>query len=293
MRQSIIITKVIIIFLIVSLFHCFIVKLPLAHAQSLSLAISPPIVEVLIKPGKTVVQTFTLNNRGETTTVFANFYEYGAQGFMITTPPAPVSWITFLDDIATQRPFVLKKGQVREIKVRISPPKDLPDQELYRVLLFTTAVQPAAEVSQSQLSQSIGTIFLVSVTESGLLQKAAEIVRFDVVALHDSFTPLQANIWVKNTGTTYFRPNGTITLEGLSGRLEFPLESAVVLAQATKRITVKDNTSDDSTLSLAGFFIGRYRIGTTFTLDEGSISVSSHTKHFLRYRGNFFYYCLV
>ena len=38
---------------------------PSAHAQTLSLSVSPPLTEVMIIPGKSVSQTFTFINEGQ------------------------------------------------------------------------------------------------------------------------------------------------------------------------------------------------------------------------------------
>ena len=250
-------------------------------AQSLSLAVSPPLIEVLIKPGKTVTQTIKLTNRGETTSVNPSLIIYDSSGIRLgTSEEALIPWLSFIEGKTTfGQPFILKGGETREMKLKISPPKDLPDQEFYRVLLFSTSPYPFSDQSQSQISEGLGTVLLLTVTEAVELKKSAQIVRFDVPIIHDSLTPFAATIFVHNNGTTYFRPNGTITLEGMSGKAEFVLTPSVILSGQTKQLTVENLKGNHQTLFLPGLFFGKYRLTANFRLDEGTISVSE-TKEF-------------
>lgn len=272
--------KVIVLFISYLTFHftlfTFHLRLPIAQAQSLSLAISPPLIEVLIKPGKTVTQTIKLTNRGETATVNPSLLIYDSSGVRLgTSEEAQIPWLSFIEGNTTfGQPFILKGGETREMKIRMSPPKELTNQELYRVLLFSTSPYPFSDQSQSQVSEGIGTVLLLTVTDAVDLKKSAQIVRFDIPAIHDSLTPFKATIFVHNDGTTYFRTNGTITLEGMSGKAEFALAPSVILSGQTKQLSVENLKGNHQTMFLPGLFFGKYRLSVNFRLDEGTITVS-------------------
>lgn len=254
-----------------------------ASAQNLSLSISPPLLEVLIKPGKSITQIFKLINNGEATVATVRLAQYSESGVKEFSDFIPENWISILNtDIALGKPFFLGSGDARQLILRVAPPKTTVEQDYYRVILITTTPNPPNEYSQSHISQTIGSILLLSVTSTGMLEKKAEIRTFSVPKFLDSFSPLEVTIDVKNAGKTKFRPLGTITLTGPVGRGSFAIDPQVFLAGQTRMLKVDNASSSLSTpftLSLGGFFIGKYQIALDFTLDEGTTRVSD-TKTF-------------
>ncbi|MCJ7740227.1 hypothetical protein MUP32_02835, partial [Candidatus Microgenomates bacterium] len=69
--------NLIILFVIYNL--SFIISSPV-RAQSLSLSIAPPVVEIMIKPGKTITQTIKIANGGESTIITPLLREYTLNG---------------------------------------------------------------------------------------------------------------------------------------------------------------------------------------------------------------------
>jgi len=273
--------------LTISLLNCFIVALihlsPCSvRAQSLSLSIAPPVVEIMIKPGKTITQTIKIANGGESTIVTPLLREYTLNGLQDNPNFTRDTWIEILNrDLAFDKSFFLKTGEERQVVLKISPPKDLAEKDYFRVLLFTTKPVIPFDYSQSSISQSIGSLILINVTSSGMKNKAAEISAFQIPKIVDSFSPLETRILLKNTGDTYFRPLGNITLKGLIGQTDFALNPNLFLPGETKLLTVDEvpYAKDNQTLSLPGIYLGKYTLTTTFTLDEGTIKISQ-TKTF-------------
>lgn len=259
----------------------FIISHPV-RAQSLSLSIAPPVVEIMIKPGKTITQIIKITNGGESTMITPLLKEFTLNGLQENSNFIRDSWIEILNrDLAFDKTFFLKTGEEKQVVLKISPPKDLPEKDFFRVLLFTTQPVIPFDYSQSSISQSIGCLILINVTSTGMKNKAAEISAFQVPKIIDSFSPLETRILVKNSGDTYFRPLGNITLKGLIGQTDFALNPNLFLPSETKLLTVGEIPSarDDKTLSLPGFYLGKYTLTTTFTLDEGTIKISQ-TKTF-------------
>lgn len=252
------------------------------HAQSLSLSISPPLLEVLIKPGKSITQVYTVINNGEPVVITPQLVEYFNGSIRQLPSFTPESWISAVgNDTAFGKPFMLESGRQKQILVSIHPPSDLQDQELYRAVLFTTNPLPPSNSSQSSLVEKIAGILLITVSKDGAVEKSGQITRFALPRFIDSFDRLTATISVKNTGKTYFRPVGEVTLRGLTmgGKGTYPLHPVIIFPDEEKNITAdlpltgKETTTTSYTLSLPGFYIGKYILDTVFTLDESNIKL--------------------
>jgi len=109
--------------------------------------------------------------------------------------------------------------------------------------------------------------------------RGAQITEFDLPGIIDSFDPLVANISVKNSGKTYFRPMGKIMLSGSLGKSEYDIRPNVILAGKTRKLTTSVSEDEDVTLRLPGFYIGKYSLTMGFTLNESNIKIEQ-TKTF-------------
>jgi len=251
-----------------------------ASAQSLSLSISPPLLEVFIKPGKSVTQQYKLTNNGERENITIKLGQLNEYGINPENTSASDNWITLREsDIDFNRPFTLEKGQSKQFLLRIQPPADLTQQDYYRALVFTTETLEPGQTSQSSVSQSIVSPLLITVTSTGQVSKAGTIPNFEVPKFLDSFGPLMANIIVENTGNTYFRPIGRVTLSGPFAKGNFEIDPIVYLPGSKKKLTTNTSGKSKSTLFLPGFFLGKYQIQANFTLDESNIKIDQ-TKTF-------------
>lgn len=246
------------------------------RAQSLSLSISPPLLEVLIKPGKTITQVYKIRNNGESAVITPRLQEYTSEGVKYDPEFAADSWITLQNqDIAFNKPFLLNPNEERQIILKINPPKNTAEKDYYRVLIFSTTPNPALANTQASVSQSLGSILIVNVTTSGLTQKGAQITSFDLPLIIDSFSPLRADIFLQNTGKTYLRPVGEIKLTGPIAHGAYKINPKVFLAGEKKLLTLESSSNPpDSTLLLPGFYLGKYQLALNLTLDEGSSIIS-------------------
>lgn len=251
---------------------------PKAAAQSLSLSLSPPLLEVIIKPGKSVTQVYKIVNNGETTITQVKLVEFEAAGVKENPDFVRENWLSLLNqDLALDQPFLFATGQSRQIVLRINPPAGTKEQDYYRALVISTKPNPEADTSQSSLSQSLVSPILISVTSTGMLSKSARITKFNLPKFIDSFTPLESDIEVGNTGKAYFRPVGKIDLVGNFGKGSYPLTTNIILAGQTKKLLTEHSASSffPKTLFLSGFFLGKYEFSVDFTLDEGTTRINS------------------
>ncbi len=95
-------------------------------AQGISLGIWPPLLEVMIQPGKSITQVYKLSNQGETdllmTSKIASFAPADEQGSIRLLPWANSGiLISFQNaNLALGEKFLLPAGQTQEIVLKIA-----------------------------------------------------------------------------------------------------------------------------------------------------------------------------
>ncbi len=243
-------------------------------AQSLSLSISPPLLEVMIKPNKTITQVYKLINTGDSVIITPKLYELGFFGISEDSKFSREKWISIVsNDIDFDKPFILGAGKEADFLLKIGPPATAVEQDYYRALVFSTTPNIPSDSTVSMFSQNLASPLLITVTKSGIFAKAAQVINFKMPKILDSFDPLRADIDIKNTGSTYFRPVGNLTLTGPIGHGTYDLIPSAILSGQTKKLLTADNPSQnlkDKTLILPGFYVGKYKLELNFTLDEGT-----------------------
>lgn len=251
-----------------------ILKITPVAAQSLSLSISPPLLEVLIRPGKTITQVYKIHNNGDSTVVTLRILEYYSDGLKYNSDFVPENWISLQNlDIAFNKPFLLGANEERQIILKVNPPQEIAEKDYYRVLLFSTTPNPSIDNSETRLSQNLGSILLVNVTNSGIKTKAGQITSFKLPLIIDSFTALSTDITLQNSGKTYFRPLGEVKLTGPFAKGSFKINPNVYLAGENKLLITEANNLNH-TLNLSGFYLGKYQVSVDLTLDDSKVKIS-------------------
>jgi len=244
-----------------------------ATAQSLSLSISPPLLEVFIKPGKSITQKYKLTNNGEPTLISLKLAELNEYGINLENSSSD-KWISIIDsDIVFNLPFALENGQAKEFVLKIQPSSQLKEQDYYRALVFSTESSYSGQTTASTISQNLVSPVLITLTSTGQVNKAAKISRFEIPRFLDSFGPLKVNIFIENIGNIYFRPNGDISLEGPLAKGNFKIEPNIVLPETLKILKTASSLDMENTLNLPGIYLGKYNLKVGFTLDEGNIRI--------------------
>ena len=242
----------------------------LVSAQSLALSVPPPLVEIMIQPGKETNQTVRLTNLGDDTYLKVNIAVYENGRIRDVSDSDRLPWLEFTSEKIGDKPFLVRKNEEIPVNLRLHPSLNSETKDYYRALTFSTIAYPHDPQTQVKVSQTIASILLISVTSSGLPKKAEIVSR--PPRFIDSFDKLPLNIKVRNTGSTYFRPNGTVTLKGFIGKAGYPILPAAILVNEQKELLIEKNSRQAT--YLRGFFIGRYQLETSFVMDEGSLGVS-------------------
>jgi len=281
-----------------------------ARAQSLSLGIWPPLLEVTIQPGKSITQVYKLRNTGETDLAMISkivpFKPSGKTGDVSFATPGVDAGIhtgsepqfSFLNaDLALGQKFILPAGREQEVVLKIKVPKEAPEADYYFTLLFETLPEVFLPLgSGGQIEAKIGSNILLTVSQTGEPKKQIEIKEFSIrnpqfvirnLIIIDSFTQPQFIVRLQNTGNSFFKPIGSITTTGwFNQRWVLDLLPENVLVDSIRQIRCQKSTSQPASgqetsaekpLVLPSpcqletkFLLGKYTSRLELGLDEAS-----------------------
>jgi len=255
------------------------------RAQSLGLGIYPPLLEVTIMPGKTLTQVYHLTNSGEVNltmtsaiVAFEPSDETGGVKIIENTEKLQPLQFGFLNaDLRLGQTFSLPTGKTQEVVLIIKVPETAPEKDYYAILLFQTS--PLANLggqSASQTQTKIGSPLLISVSRTGEPFRKASIEEFSLkncakLCIIDSFSPPQWLVRIKNSGHSFFKPLGKITLQGWLNQTEtLDLLPQNILSDSTREIQCQKEDQVVSCQSQSKFLIGPFKAKLEFGLDDFS-----------------------
>jgi hypothetical protein len=258
-----------------------------ARAQSFSLAISPPLLELMIMPGKSYLQPYTVTNTGTKITITPSITTFSPKDEngriklnspRLQLPSATADGgqaISFQFDnpnIKINDPFEIDANETKNLNLRITIPTDAEEKDYYLTLLLSSQPNISRIESGSQQTGVIGANLLITVSKDGKPLKSAEISEFRLsnslfsvfsFQFSDSFDQPQYKIRIKNTGRTYWKPVGFITTTGtLNQKWTNDLQSDNILANSIREISLATPSAQPN------FLIGAYKTTLSFQPDE-------------------------
>lgn len=241
-------------------------------AQTISLSLWPPLLEVQMMPGKTVVQEYRLANKSdsflEVTPLIFPFETDGLNGqikinfkYSANTDPSPY-FFSFAGGEEFNKSFPLAPQKEKLLKLKISLPKGEPEKDYYFTLLFSTS---SAEKSNKNITASvsqIGTNILLTASSIEKPTLLGRISEFSAPLIIDSFSPVNIKVVLENIGRTYWKPFGKINITGLlKQKDEIKLLEQNVLANSQRQLLISPYKP-----SLP---IGPFRAQLEFFLNQG------------------------
>lgn len=230
---------------------------------TVTLGISPQILELSANPGESQTSTFRLTNASKEAVVIKttakNFTPRGEEGAIdlteIKTTYSLADWLTTTPSSVTIAP-----SATEDFVVTVNVPKDAEPGSHFGSVVFQT-VPPEQKGTAALVSQEIAPVILVKV--AGDIHESGQIASFKP-AQH--FYSLEKNIEIKsrikNTGNVHFKPSGTIIIKNMFGH-------EVATLQLDKKNVLPDSIRDITTAwQPSGFTVGRYH--ATLTLVTGS-----------------------
>ncbi|NTU46053.1 hypothetical protein HGA88_00305 [Candidatus Roizmanbacteria bacterium] len=279
------------------------------HAQQVSLSLSPPILEAVIKPGKSILIAYTVENSGDPLVLkpqVVSFVPQGNNGEMQLKQElsGPVRFQLDNSQIALEEPFFLKSKDSQQLLLRIRIPEGTPEGDYYYSLLVQSEPPPTTEgIGSTRATVKIGSPILLTVTRTGMLDLKGKITTFDVIPrlsfslfgtkiqIVDSNDTIPAILTIYNQGKNAIKPQGTLNLRGNFGeKISYDVEPVNILAESERLVTATPSADIDCdtipkkglcnnqySLLLQGFFIGLYTLSTTINFGEGSPLITANT----------------
>jgi len=268
-----------------------------AIAQQVSLSLSPPLLELFIKPGKSIMVAYKLDNLGDPAFINLKVLPFEAKDNLgnIRIKPefeGPVRFSLDNSDLQLEQPFFLKTNGSQQILLRIRIPENIVDGDFYYSLLAETAPPTAGEgIGSARAKATIGSNILVTISNSGNIDIKPRVVLFSTRGgVFDSFDKIPLVFIVENKGKNMIKPEGQITLKGNFGETaKYDIISKNILAESQRLLEATPSAAIDcnnrrdakfcvsTSLVLSGFFIGKYNLSTQVSFGENSPTIFGAT----------------
>lgn len=275
-------------------------------AQQVSLSISPPLLELFIKPGKSIMIAYKLDNLGDPTFLKLKVLPFEAKDSLgnIRIKPefdGPVRFSLDNADLELEKPFFLKINGSQQILLRIRIPENIVDGDFYYSLLAETAPPNASEgIGSARAKATIASNILITISNSGSIDVRSRVALFSTRGgfsdwkIYDSFDKIPLVFIVENKGKNMIKPEGQISLKGNLGMTaKYDIISKNILAESQRLLEATPSASLDcddnrkaqscltpTSLLLSGFFIGRYSLSAQVSFGENSPTIFGSTSFF-------------
>lgn len=245
-----------------------IILAPSAHAQSVSLSVSPPVVEILLAPNKKVTQTFTLQTQGADLTITPELHlaHPSDDSGHVSVDPNPLSPATIPLTVTITGPSIAPTLTFEAASM------DIP-QDVYLALVFKANPAGSAEQLDSRASSTlpaISSLILVTIIPTASLPINLEIQNFSPPVIHDTWIPLTLTPTIVNHTPIMVRPEGKYEIIDPAGKTVFslPFYPNLILGNSSRKIL------GDGPLPLSWSptwsNIGPYRLRLTVTSQGGT-----------------------
>ncbi|MCS6956299.1 MAG: hypothetical protein NZM02_00425 [Patescibacteria group bacterium] len=277
---------------------------PFVKAQQVSLSISPPLLETIIKPGKSIMVAYDLKNFGDPVYLLVKVVSFEPKDNLGNVRlknelEGPIKFSLDNANVQFERPFFLKTEEKQQILLRIKVPENISQGDYYYTLIAETI--PSGNLNNNSISYakaSIGSNILITVTDSGIIDIKPKIVIFDVLSkvkifnqkinIFDSFDKIPVILILENKGKNFIKPEGEIVLKNIFGhQLKYKIIPKNILSQSQRLIEASSsasiNESDkfkNSSFVLSGFFIGKNNLSAEIFFGENSPKVFAKASFF-------------
>lgn len=252
--------------------YLFVIESP-AFAQEFSLSVSPPITQVLIKPGKTATQTYQIVSNGEGGLYSIQIFPFlpdGNEGQIAIDENADTTWFSLLQpQIKFGEKFNVPSGSTTTVVIQIEVPPEATQKDYYYSVIFQSENEIGMGQSVSQTSGRIGSNLLISVVSDENPFRLAEVQEFSAPLIVDSLSKIDYSVILKNVGKTFFKPTGKIIVSNFISKKVTNLEIApqnVLAYSERKTLCLKEESLIDCTYD-SPVLLGLYKAKLTFTLD--------------------------
>lgn len=256
-------------------------------SASFGLSLTPSLLEVHARPGKSISQTFSLKNLADSEKTFVVRvvpFSPTSDGLPILLPSQKPEWLKYFklknSDLSLNEPFTIAAFQSRELILTIDIPSRASQSDYYATLLVSSTSQ---NQSATSFSASIGSNLLITVSPISHPPALVKITEFAPTPdsylfrladyyVADSGKPIVFAAVAKNHGKYLTKTSGELTIKGRQVVDSIKLAPLNLLANSDRSLLA----------SPSGELIYRPKIshlGTfTASLDIKSDNGSSHSE---------------
>jgi hypothetical protein len=272
------------------------------RAQTVTLSVYPPILEAVMKPGKSILIAYRIQNGGDPTTLTVSVLPFIAKDELGNVEiqeefTGPVRFQLDNADMALNSPIFVKTGGSKQILLRIRTPDGIPEGDYYYTLVTESSPPPTTEgISSSRTKARIGSPILITVTRSGAIDIKGRVGLFSIlphykisllgktISLFDSTDPIPLIFIIENKGSNMIKPNGEIVLRGNFGEsASYDILPQNILAYSRRLVIATPSASFNErpvSLALKGFFVGKYSLSTNVNFGENSPQIFASTSFY-------------
>lgn len=197
-------------------------------AQELNISVTPPITEILMTPGKEIVQSYKITNNSDSKLISVNIVPFlpdieNPEEIVLNQKEGLVesdiyqSWFSLVKPKTNfGEKFNLPANSEEEIRIKISLPKNAILKDYYFTVLFSIE-KPNNLISETSLQSTaqIGSNILITASENESLFKSAKTILFSSPFIIDSLQKINFKIILENNGRAFAKPIGKITIENI------------------------------------------------------------------------------
>lgn len=264
----------------------FILNSVSAHAQQVSLSLSPSLTEIAVKPGQSVLTEFTFKNTGDPAII-----KFRVEPLNKKTGDKIIFDLNNTD-VRLEEQYFFKNSDSKELFLGIRIPEQIQEKDYYFNFIAESLPPPTQEGTVNIRAKiTLLAPLLITVTREGVIEIKPKISMLEVVPkyrfnflgfkfnLIDSFQPIPVVLEVSNKGKNLIKAGGELTVRGpfwQSKNYEFSPQ--IILAESQSRMNIKTdnpNRQDSTSLLLPGLFAGKYNLSTVLTFGEGTPTLYS------------------
>ncbi|MDB5166669.1 MAG: exported protein of unknown function [Candidatus Saccharibacteria bacterium] len=207
--------------------------------QPVGLTVSPPTFEFSANPGETVSNSIRVENITDqpldVSVDVRNFSALGEEGQVnLTSEDNPYAMAAWVKVAPTKDTIAAKDSKTFEYTITV--PSNAQPGGRFGSIVFKTTPQAVSEGSGVAVGQEVGALIFMKI--AGDVHENASIVGFKTTQKLYEYGPVSFETRVKNDGNVQFKPQGTITIANMFGKVvqTIPVDSRNVLPGAVRKM---------------------------------------------------------
>jgi len=252
--------------------------------ETVSLSIAPPLLEIMIQPGKSASYAYEIENKSAIDLYlqariipFEPADEYGhiqLNQQLLEQKTAPPSFFSLANsDLEFNQTFKLRAGEKKQLVLRVKiPPQGIERDHYYTLLIEQSPQGKFIGQTGGQNLIKVGSNVLLTVSQSGTPEKEGLVSQLSALPkISDLLEPVEISALVENTGKALFKPIGKIEIfHNLTKKKvkELEIRPDNILVDSQRKLFCQN--TEDSKCLFSSLIPGPYQAKLSFSPDEQS-----------------------